>query len=218
VGTRERIRDVAIRIASPDDPDSFAGRARARRWTEFEERFPEVSEMRVLDLGGTPRYWRAAPVRPTHVTILNLIPEVADEDWIDSRDGDATVKREGESFDLVVSNSLIEHLPDDRRKAFAEVVEGAAPRHWIQTPNKHFPIEPHWLFPGAQYMGRPARGWLARNWPASHLAELPPDLVESEVQNIRLLTPGDLAELFPQSEIWHERVGPLTKSLVALKA
>lgn len=204
-----------MRIAGSDNPDSLAGRARARRWVEFERRFPEIGRFRVLDLGGTPRFWRAAPVRPAHITILNLLPEPAEEEWIDSRAGDATGPVKGD-FDLVFSNSLIEHLPGDRRPAFAEAVRSAAPRHWIQTPNRHFPIEPHWLFPGAQYLGERPRGWLAEHWPASNFVGQSEETIASEVRNIRLLTPAQLEALFPESEIWRERLGPLTKSLVAV--
>lgn len=172
--------------------------------------------MRVLDLGGTPRFWRAAPLRPRHLTILNLLPEEAGEDWIDSRAGDATEPL-GEQFDLVFSNSLIEHLPGELRVRFADTVRGCAPRHWIQTPNRHFPIEPHWLFPGAQYLGERSRRWLAQNWPASNFVGQSPETIDSEVRNIRLLTPKQLAVLFPESTIWHEKLGPLTKSLVAVR-
>ena len=77
--------------------------------------------MHVVDLGGTPRFWRAAPVRPARVTVINLLPEVADEPWIDSRPGDALDRLEGH-FDIAFSNSLIEHLPRAARTRFAENV------------------------------------------------------------------------------------------------
>lgn len=212
----ERIRRLAVRFAGSDEPGSLAARARARRWSEFARRFPEIEEMRVLDLGGTPRFWRSAPLQPAQVTVVNLIAEPAAEPWIDSREGDATEPVEG-SFDLVFSNSLIEHLPSGRRSRFAQQAAEAAPRHWIQTPNRHFPIEPHWLFPGAQYLPRGGRHWLAMHWPAANFAGLPPEIVESEVENIRLLKRDELQALFPQSLIWRERFGPLTKSLVAVR-
>ncbi len=216
MGLSARIRRSAVRIAGSDNPDSFAGRARARRWGEFAARFPEIAELRVLDLGGTPRFWRAAPLRPRHVTVVNLLAEPAQEQWIDSRTGDACQPQEGD-FDLVFSNSLIEHLPAQQRRRFADVAAAAAPRLWVQTPNRHFPIEPHWLFPGVQYMPRGARRWLAHNWPGSNFAELPDELIESEVQNIELLTAAELGELFAGAEIWREKIGPLTKSLVATR-
>ena len=157
----EHLRRGTVRLVGSDNPNSFAGRARARRWEEFARRFPQIGEMHVVDLGGRPRFWRAAPVRPARVTVINLLPEVADEPWIDSRPGDALDRLEGH-FDIAFSNSLIEHLPRAARTRFAENVERSAALHWVQTPNRHFPIEPHWLFPGVQYMPRSARGWLAR--------------------------------------------------------
>ena len=51
-------------------------------------------------------------------------------------------------FDLVYSNSVIDlvggHTP---RMAFASIVHELAGRHWLQTPNRYFPIDACTLFP-----------------------------------------------------------------------
>ena len=48
---------------------SLAERMRLRRWELIRKHLPELSEMKVLDLGGTMHWWLRAPVRPRHVTV-----------------------------------------------------------------------------------------------------------------------------------------------------
>ena len=56
------------------------------------------------------------------------------------------------SYDVVFSNSLLEHVGGHaQRAALAREVRSLAPRHWVQTPYRYFPLEPHWLFPGMQF-------------------------------------------------------------------
>lgn len=210
--------DGLRRAANTDNPRSFAARARAKRWREFQRRFPEIAQLRVLDLGGTPRYWRAAPVRPKHVTVVNLIAEPADEPWIDSVEGDVLALDLGEQFDLVVSNSLIEHIVGigDRRR-LVDAIEKHAPRHWVQTPNKYFPVEPHWLFPFMQFLPRKTRITIAQRWKFGHIRAESREQAKQEVDGIQLLGPQSMTSYFPDSEIWVERVFGLPKSLVAVK-
>lgn len=62
-------------------------------------------------------------------------------------------------FDLVYSNSVIEHVGGHARSCdFAGMVKTLARRHWgVQTPYRYFSIEPHWLFPGLQFLPQSAR-------------------------------------------------------------
>ncbi|MGO9657395.1 MAG: hypothetical protein ACLP7F_03395, partial [Acidimicrobiales bacterium] len=62
-----------LRSAIVDDsnPSSFAARTRARRSTWLLERFPDLCDMRVLDLGGRAATWEQLPVSPAEVVILN---------------------------------------------------------------------------------------------------------------------------------------------------
>ena len=59
------------------------------RWRYFAERFPAISEMRVIDLGGTPASWRLAPVMPMELTIINLSPLTSDEEQVNTVQADA---------------------------------------------------------------------------------------------------------------------------------
>ena len=72
----------------------------------------------------------------------------------------------GERFDLVYSNSVLEHVGGhDRRLAFAASVHELGDAHWIQTPYRYFPVEPHWLCPGLQLLPVRARAEVTLRWP-----------------------------------------------------
>lgn len=173
--------------------------------------------MRVLDLGGTPRFWRAAPVQPAEVTIVNFIAEEIAEPWMKNAVTDACDPDLEGTFDLVVSNSLIEHVGGHaRRSQLATVVRERAPRHWIQTPNRSFPIEPHWLFPGAQYLPVKTRARLSLHWKYGHMQATTPEEALEQSREVQLLDAGQIQALFPDSRIWHEKFAGLTKSLVAI--
>jgi hypothetical protein len=206
-------------IADPYAGRTFSQRARARRWEEFGRRFPEISEMRVIDLGGDARYWAAAPVRPAELVLLNLYEQEPPFETARVVVGDACALPDelaSERFDLVYSNSAIEHVGGhSQREAFAESVEALGDRHWIQTPYRYFPIEPHWLFPGFQFLPVSARATVTQNWRIGQRYTRDRDAAIAQAMSVRLLSRTELAHYFPRSEIWTERLGGVVKSLVA---
>jgi hypothetical protein len=216
--------DVASRmrrwINNPDSKHSLSARFRERRWERFLEVFPGIEKMRVLDLGGTPRHWLSAPVRPAEVVLLNLEPEQSDLAGIRMVGGDACdppAELLLERFDLVYSNSLIEHVGGFvPRVAVADHVRSFAARHWIQTPYRYFPIEPHWLFPGLQFLPVAARVRAAEHWPLGWSRPSGRDNARN-VLSVELLTRTEMRYLFPSSEIVEERALGLCKSLIAIK-
>lgn len=211
------VRGLRRVVADPDRPGSWSARARVRRWVVFCQTFPEVGSMRVLDLGGTAEFWRAAPVTPAHVTCVNMgqMP-LSDEPRLTVVRGDACASH-GDGWDLVFSNSVIEHVGGhDRRKMFADVVHRSAPRHWIQTPYRYFPIEPHWVFPGFQFLPQAVAMAVSRRWPLGRRSTAAS--AWEDVSTVELLTVGDMRGYFPGSRIWREHVGGLTKSLVAVRS
>lgn len=209
-----------------DSPTSLGARARSRRWQLFSETFPEIEELRVLDLGGTVESWNRAPIRPRHVTVLNLFePGKSDDSWITPRAGDACSASETLSesgidphFDLVFSNSLIEHVGGHaRRSDLARQVLRLAPRHWVQTPYRYFPVEPHWLFPGMQFMPAAARVAIAWKWPLVHTRPDSYDDAREAVLWTELVGLTEMRDYFPTSTILRERMLGLPKSLIAVR-
>lgn len=210
---------VIKKVGDPYSPSSFASKARAKRWDEMLARFPELPEMKVVDLGGNVEYWKLAPVRPAHLTIVDpVVSHLSDpEPWMTVKKGDACDQSlELDGFDLCHSNSVIEHVGGAyRRRDFAATVKRAAPHHWIQTPYRYFPIEPHWLFPGFQFLPLAARKVVTEKWPMAQPARYG-DPVEVTV-NIELLTLTEMRNLFPHGDIYLERAGGLVKSITAVR-
>ena len=201
---------------------SVSERLRRRRWGLVRKLVPDLADLRVLDLGGTGQFWAAAPVRPRRVTVINLLEaQLLDHPSVRTIEGDALRADElvaGESFDFVFSNSLIEHLGGhDSRRRFAEVVSAMAPRYLVQTPYRYFPVEPHWMFPGFQFLPVGARAAIAPRWALGHTHGWECRAATNEVLSTHLLSTTEMREYFPGAAIAWERVLGLPKSMIALR-
>ena len=123
-------------------------------------------------------------------------------------------------FDLVHSNSVIEHVgswPDF--ETFARNVRRLAPRYFVQTPNYWFPYEPHFRFPGFQYLPRLVRAALLNQFELGFFSRV--DTTEEAlhiVDHHRLLSSREMSTLFPDSEIHHEVWKGFRKSLMAIRS
>src|SRR5207302_6536854 len=121
-----------------------------------------TAETRVLDVGGTPETWDMLPVRP-RVTLLNTPrtkAELARAAWWVAGDGRALPFRDG-AFDVVFSNSVIEHVGDAGSQArFAREIARVGRGYWVQTPNRWFPVESHLLTPFIHWLPRRVQGVL----------------------------------------------------------
>jgi hypothetical protein len=211
-----------LRYRIVEAPNSLGAKSRARRSQLFIALFPNLSEMSVIDLGGTLESWRRAPVRPAHVHVVNLeaadgpVPEWADFDYGDACDLPTSIR--GNRYDLVFSNSVLEHVGGhEQRRQFADTVHALAPRHWVQTPYRYFPIEPHWLFPGFQFLPLSAKAAVAQHWPLAHSQATDHSAALRVALGVELVGRTEMRYLFPLSELYNERVLGVTKSLVAFK-
>lgn len=193
-------------------------RAREARMRSFEERMQLTPGMRVIDLGGSTKLWRFVNV-PLDVTVLNLASQPIDQRQYGAHRftivrGDATHAPElkDNSFDLVFSNSCIEHVgPADKQQAFADTVRRLAPSYWVQTPSKLFPVEAHtglplwWLYPER------VRQRMIENWTRSR------PVYGEFIAGTRVLLRSDLTRFFPDAEILTERFSGIPKSYIAYR-
>jgi hypothetical protein len=215
------LNKTVTKFIDPNRAGSFTYRCRQRRNEEFKRRFPDLAEMRVLDLGGTAHTWRVPGMRASSVTIINIDQgvESPDEPWLEMLHADACAGSFGK-YDLVFSNSLMEHLGGHaRRQQFAEVTQESASSWWIQTPYRYFPIEPHWVFPGFQFLPFRMRLMICQhrntlNVPACKDRAEAAELVAST----ELISATEMRTYFPTSEIWFERIAGAPKSLVAVQS
>jgi len=204
-------------------PGSAAQGMRQRRLQLFCELVQDLPPpVRVLDVGGTHHFWLAMDrsVLPRmHITFLNrwaYQPDLPDAEAVigDARD----LSRYGDrAFDAVFSNSVIEHVGGLReQRLMAHECVRVAKCYFIQTPNRRFPIEPHFLLPGFQFLPLSVRARLHawRKWGWWDRAASYHEAFE-EVESIRLLTRREMHYLFPQATLWTERFMGLAKSFVA---
>ncbi len=107
-------------------------------------------------------------------------------------------------FDVAYCNSLIEHVEPTDRSLVAAEIRRVARRWFVQTPNLWFPIDPHTLLPGYQFLPAAVQRRLAVIGASA-----------GDHERIRLIDAAELRRLFPDAGIVRERFGPLTKSLIA---
>ena len=100
----------------------------------------------------------------------------------------------------------------------ASEVARVASGHWCQTPNFWFPIEPHFHIPGWQWLPRGIRIALLRRWKCGWRGPCPDEQRAGElVDEVRLMTRSELAQLFPESTIVAERFAGVVKSWIVHK-
>lgn len=212
----------ALRDRLVEAPGSIGERRRSRRWEWFTETFSDVKSMSVIDLGGTVDAWLRAPVRPGALHIVNLEPEVADvPDWVRVSQADACnlpAQITDGQYDLVFSNSVVEHVGGHaQRQRFAQTVRSLADRHWVQTPYRYFPVEPHWLFPGFQFLPLAVRAEISSRWPLAHSPASNRAEGIQQAISVELVSRTEMAFYFPDSMILSERILGMPKSLIAIK-
>lgn len=197
---------------------------RRRRFAFFLSLLNKIRRpLRILDVGGTREFWDMMgrdALGDAHVTMLNLAAEPVSSPSFESVAGDARdLSRYGDaSFDVVFSNSVIEHLGPNfaDQKRMADEMRRVGKRYFVQTPNRYFPLEPHFLTPGFQFFPVDLRVWLVSNFNVGWYKKIPDkEEARREVESISLLSRGDVRRLFPAAKIYEERILGLTKSFVA---
>jgi hypothetical protein len=205
------------------NPKSFANKMRTRRFLHFEKLVENLPRpIRLLDVGGTYDYWvqRGWVGREdVQITIVNLGVQERVIENVDIRDGsalDLSGYPDG-SFDVVYSNSVIEHLftLDNQRRMVKEILRVAC-SYWVQTPNYWFPIEPHFHVLGWQWLPRSIRTALLMKYRCGWRGPVQSrEDAEILVDEVRLLSARELQSLLPEGYLWRERIFGVTKSLVA---
>jgi 2-polyprenyl-3-methyl-5-hydroxy-6-metoxy-1,4-benzoquinol methylase len=210
------------KIADNHETDSYATRMRRRRFEHFLGLLDAVPRpLTILDVGGTQGFWERMGFidEPgVAITILNLEPQAVHHAQFYSVVGDATDLSAfaDASFDVVFSNSVIEHVGDLRnQQRMAQEIRRVGRRYFLQTPNYYFPIEPHFFFLGFQWLPLDARAWLLHHFDLGwYKRQRTRAAARQEAAAVTLLKKGELLPLFPGAKLYCEKVLGLTKSFV----
>jgi hypothetical protein len=198
---------------------------RARRMKTFYKVLEITSKTKILDVGGAPWVWMIAAdlgLPQPQITILNIFPEhrplPANMRWVVG-DG-CDLPFEDNEFDVVFSNSVIEHLGCyDSQTSFAAEIRRVGRKYWVQTPDPRFPVEPHYLSPFIHWLPAQHRRKVARYGTVWGLLDRPSqEEIDNRVNEIRLIRQMDFKQMFPDAELINERWMGLPKSLIAKRA
>jgi hypothetical protein len=195
------------------------GYFRSRRGKVILSHFPNIREYRILDLGGSVHFWRESGLYDLvkRVDIYNISESEVLRTAVDEKffvyfyDGRRLPVASG-SYDLVVSNSVLEHVPPELRHQFVEEARRVGKRGYVQTPAFEFPVEPHFVMPFLHWLPRAIGVQLIRIAPWALLSGHRRHVQLAYWNEIKLLTRKQLQALFPDSIIVAERVLGLPKS------
>jgi hypothetical protein len=200
-------------------------RFRARRMSAMVRTLGVQNCWSVLDVGGTTDLWRLAPVTP-HLVLLNQSRAAADIGCgaqVVFGDGMALPFAD-RSFDLVFSNSVIEHVGNHHmQEVFAREIARVGRAYWVQTPDRRFPVEQHLWTPGLHWLPRHLQRRLLRfsltpwEWVTKPGAAERRYYLSHYCESVHLLSRHDLLGLFPGASIIVERALGWPKSLIAYR-
>ncbi|MEX2567235.1 MAG: methyltransferase domain-containing protein [Cyclobacteriaceae bacterium] len=217
-------KKIKTLFAPSDEPQSLGGKFRLKRYQYFEDQFYQTfktsSPVKILDVGGTESFWKNSTFLLSgnaSITLLNLekVPVVMEN--VMSLVGDATdlAQFDTKSFDLVFSNSVIEHLYNiENQKKMASEIQRVGKYFFVQTPNKYFFLEPHYALPFFQFMPSHVAYFILTKTKLSRMQKWDPLFAKSYLDEIRLLSLKEMKMLFPVAQVYQEKIMGFTKSFI----
>lgn len=176
--------------------------------------------LRILDIGGSQRFWEQMEfvgLEDVEITLLNVESVTVRHPGFTFVTGDARdLTYDDAAFDVIFSNSVIEHVGDlDDQRRMADEAKRVGKRYFIQTPNRYFPVEPHFFFPLFQFLPLRVKLFLVQNLPLAYGGRVRDrDEALRRIQGIRLMSARELRALFPEATLVRERIAGLTKSFI----
>lgn len=210
------------RMADHTQQGTLANRLRQKRFVLFRSLLTRVLRpLHILDVGGTENFWERMNFLPNdqvRITLLNIaLPEERSERFIHVvGDGRDMSQFPDGRFDVVFSNSVIEHVGGhEDQQRMAEEVKRVGKRYFIQTPNRYFPIEPHFLIPFFHFLPVPLRIWLITHFSLGRVKRVVDrETARRMVEEIHMLSRRELLQLFPEGTLYIERLLGLPKSFI----
>ncbi len=216
---------MASNIFDPESINSVNNQFRQKRFRFFKSLLDTLPKpVSILDVGGTESYWKRMNFNESEdvcVTLLNLTHTSVSLKGFTSIVGNACDLSEfdDDQFDIVFSNSVIEHLFTFKNQTLmANEVRRVGKNYIIQTPNRYFPIEPHWMVPLFQFIPFRLRVFLTNNFTLGHHPKAKNyEKAVMRVKEVKLLNKNEMKILFPDGLIYEEKILGLIKSLTSYR-
>lgn len=200
----------------------FSAKLRQKRFALFKSLVRSLQHpLRILDLGGTQLFWETIDLvqNDIEIVLLNISADTARVTFPNFRSmvGDARDLSEfaDREFDIVFSNSVIEHVGDFYQQSrMASEMQRVGKRLFLQTPNRYFPIEPHFFYPFFQFFPMRIRLLLGCRFDIGWFRHIKGEEKVELITSLRLLSEKELRGLFPRAIIQRERFLGLTKSFI----
>ena len=202
-----------------ENKDSLGNKFREKRFSFFQKKINKMRKpISILDVGGKINFWEnrgLAGNNDYEITIVNIEKETSKYSNIRYEIGDATNlnKFKTKSFDIVHSNSVIEHLYNfNNQSRMASEIIRVGKKYIVQTPNKYFFLEPHYLFPFFQFIPDKLKYLILTKTKISRLKKWDKKFASQYIKEIRLLSFKEMKILFPNSKIYFEKFVGMNKS------
>ncbi len=183
--------------------------------------WPDIASYRICDLGGSRHFWEKVGLSIPHdrVTIYNIDEGtsqgteagIADDIAIVYYDGTTIPAADG-YFDLVVCNSVLEHVPVTARVALCREMVRVGKRLFVQTPAFSFPIEPHFVMPFVHWLPKRIAFPFIYLSPWRLLSRPSRSTIRNYFFQTTLLNRRELQTLLPEGRVIDERLLGMTKS------
>lgn len=203
---------------------AVSGHFRRRRSALYRRHCPDLARLRVCDLGGSRHFWETMPADliPADLTLLNIEDDGQSRSHSGHLEGlklelydGHTIPYPDKHFDILICNSVIEHVPPPARERLCAEIRRVSKSHFVQTPAYAFPIEPHFVLPAIHWLPRPIGRHFVRFGLWAILNRPTRAKMNSYFDDVHLLTRRELARLMPGSELVVERLLGLPKSYTA---
>jgi hypothetical protein len=204
----------------------FMKRFRISRARKIKRIFPDIDNRSIVDIGGSLHYWRhvKSEIRPKQITIYNI---ALDNQFDAANVGEAPtniqasiydgkhIPASDKQIDVLICNSVIEHVPPSERVGLAREIVRVARNYVIQTPAKAFPLEPHFIMPFLHWLPRRIGRAVVKFSPFG-LIHRDSALTQNFFDEVNILSANEFRTLFPEGEFVVERFLFIPKSYLII--
>ena len=202
-----------------ENKDSLGNQFREKRFSFFLNKINKMQKpVTILDVGGKVNFWvnrGLAGDTKYEITLINIEKEKSNYTNINLLAGNATDLSQfnDKSIDIVHSNSVIEHLYNYKNQSrMASEIVRVGKKYIVQTPNKYFFLEPHYLLPFFQFLPKKIQYKVLTKTKLSRLKKWDKNFAKQYIAEIRLLSLKEMKVLFPNSKIYFEKFLGMNKS------